>query len=95
MASYHSNTEKAFNQINKKFGKGLLIDVHDHAQGKNYNTVEYVLIGMQLNQNNLSNSSFFSSSKSLYISNQDECIRHRSSFGAMLESHGLPIVYPS
>jgi hypothetical protein len=32
--SYHSNIVQAINQIKQMFGKGLLIDIHGHGQGK-------------------------------------------------------------
>jgi hypothetical protein len=32
--SYHSNIQQAINEINQKFGRGLLIDIHGHASGK-------------------------------------------------------------
>jgi len=32
--SYHSNIVQAINQIKQTFGKGLLIDIHGHGQGK-------------------------------------------------------------
>ena len=32
--NYHMNLNDAINQVNQLFGKGLLIDIHGHAQGK-------------------------------------------------------------
>jgi hypothetical protein len=32
--NYHMNLNDAIDQVNQLFGKGLLIDIHGHAQGK-------------------------------------------------------------
>lgn len=32
--SYHSNIEQAVNEVNEKFGQGLLIDIHGHGVGE-------------------------------------------------------------
>lgn len=57
--------------------------------------VGYLLTANQLNQNNLSNPSFFTSIERLCGLDKDECIRGSSSFGTILEINGLGIAYPS
>lgn len=32
--NYHRNLNNAINRVNHSFGKGLLVDIHGHAQGK-------------------------------------------------------------
>jgi hypothetical protein len=57
--------------------------------------VGYLLTSNQLNQNNLSNPSFFTSIERLCGADRNECIRGPSSFGTLLELNGLGIAYPS
>jgi hypothetical protein len=57
--------------------------------------VGYLLTGDQLNQNNLSDPSFFTSIERLCGPDRDECIRGPSSFGTFLELNELGIAYPS
>lgn len=49
----------------------------------------------QLNQSDLSNSSFCTSIESICRTNRNEIIRGPTSFGTILEEHELGTVYPS
>ncbi|UJR26265.1 hypothetical protein I4U23_007605 [Adineta vaga] len=92
---YHNYIEKAIRRINKNFnGKGLLLDVHQHAQG-NYTMVGIRLSADQLNRNNLSFTSIESLIKDSCPDDRNECIRGSKAFGTILESNGLGISYPS
>ncbi len=57
--------------------------------------IGYMLSSDQLNQNDLSHSSFQTSIESLCRSNRNECIRGQTSFGSIFERHELGIAYPS
>jgi hypothetical protein len=57
--------------------------------------VGHMLTGEQLNQYDLSHSSFTTSIESLCGTNRNECIRGSSSFGTALERNRLGIAYPS
>jgi hypothetical protein len=57
--------------------------------------IGYMLTSDQLNQNDLSHSSFKTSIESLCRSNRNECIRGQISFGSIFERHELGIAYPS
>ncbi|CAF2332200.1 unnamed protein product [Rotaria sp. Silwood2] len=92
--NYHMNLNDAINQVNHLFGKGLLIDIHGHAQG-NYSMIGYMLSSNQLNQNDLSDPSFKTSIESLCKSNRNESIRGQTSFGSIFERHELGVAYPS
>ncbi|CAF0756356.1 unnamed protein product [Adineta ricciae] len=92
--SYHSYLNNAIEQVNQLFGKGLLIDIHGHSKG-NYAMIGYTLSSDQLNQDDLSDSSFQTSIESLCSTNRNECIRGENSFGNIFERNGLGIAYPS
>ena len=57
--------------------------------------IGYTLSSDQLNQNDLSDSSFQTSIESLCLTNRNECIRGENSFGSIFERNGLGIAYPS
>ncbi|CAM4752593.1 unnamed protein product [Rotaria magnacalcarata] len=92
--NYHMNLNNAITQVNHSFGKGLLVDIHGHSQG-NYSMIGYMLSSDQLNQNDLSDSSFKTSIESLCGSNRNEAIRGQTSFGSIFERYGLGVAYPS
>lgn len=60
-----------------------------------YSMIGYMLSSDQLNRNDLSNPSYRTSIESLCGSNRNEAIRGSTSFGSILERHGLGITYPS
>ncbi|CAF0815699.1 unnamed protein product [Adineta ricciae] len=92
---YHGYIERAIKKINKKFdGKGLLIDLHQHAQGK-YTMVGMSLSGVQLNTNNLSCSSIERLIELSCPDDRSDCICGSKAFGTFLESNGLGTAYPS
>ncbi|CAF0852651.1 unnamed protein product [Adineta steineri] len=92
--NYHLNLNNAISHVNQLFNKGLLIDIHGHSQG-NYTMIGYMLSSNQLNEDDLSHSSFATSIESLCLSNKNECIRGKKSFGTILEQNGIDPVYPS
>ncbi|CAF0919649.1 unnamed protein product [Adineta ricciae] len=92
---YHGYIERAVKKINKNFnGKGLLIDLHQHAQGR-YTMVGMRLSGVQLNTNNLSCTSIERLIELSCPDNRSECIFGSKALGTFLESNGLGTAYPS
>lgn len=57
--------------------------------------IGYTLSSDQLNQDDLSDSSFQTSIESLCSTDRNECIRGESSFGNIFERNGLGTAYPS
>jgi hypothetical protein len=57
--------------------------------------IGYMLSSDQLNQNDLSRSSFRTSIESICGSNRTECISGQTSLGTILEQNGLGVAYPS
>ncbi|CAF0927283.1 unnamed protein product [Rotaria sordida] len=93
--SYHDYLEEAIATIERKFhGQGLLLDVHQHAQG-NYTMVGILLTGAKLNRNELSSTSIELLIQSSCSQNRSECIRGSKAFGTFMESKELGIAYSS
>ncbi|CAF4963396.1 unnamed protein product, partial [Rotaria sp. Silwood1] len=93
--SYHDYLEEAIATIERKFhGQGLLLDVHQHAQG-NYTMVGTLLTGAQLNHDKLSPTSIELLIQSSCSQNRSECVQGSKAFGTFLESNELGIAYPS